>query len=42
MVQTYACEICRSIEDLLTLARTRVTRELTPEEQERYLHELQR
>lgn len=37
----FACEVCGSIEDLLALARTRVTRELTPEEREKYLHEPQ-
>jgi hypothetical protein len=37
--QIYACEICGSIEDLLALACTRVTRELTREEREKYLHE---
>ena len=39
--QIYACEECGSIEDFLALARTRVTRELTPEEREKYLHEPQ-
>ena len=35
----YACEVCRPIQDVLALARTRVTRGLTPEEREKYLHE---
>ncbi len=35
----YACEVCRPIQDVLALARTRVTRSLTPEEREKYLHE---
>jgi WD40 repeat protein len=34
----YVCDICGSIEDMLVLAKTRVTRELTPEERKRYLH----
>jgi WD40 repeat protein len=37
--EIFACEICGSIEDLLALARTRVTRELTCEERQTYLHE---
>ncbi|MBI4285092.1 MAG: hypothetical protein HY670_04215, partial [Chloroflexi bacterium] len=40
--QIYTCEVCGSIEDLLALARARVTRELTQEEREKYLHEPQR
>ncbi|MCI0391251.1 MAG: AAA-like domain-containing protein [Acidobacteria bacterium] len=36
----YACEVCRPINEVLALARTRVTRQLTPEEREKYLHEL--
>jgi WD40 repeat protein len=35
----YGCEICASLEDLLAIARTRVTRELTSEERKTYLHE---
>jgi WD40 repeat protein len=35
----YACEVCRPIQDVLALARSRVTRGLTPEEREKYLHE---
>jgi len=35
----YACEVCRPIPEALALARTRVTRSLTPEEREKYLHE---
>src|SRR5262249_3118113 len=35
----YACEVCRPIHDVLALARTRVTRSLTPEERGKYLHE---
>jgi WD40 repeat protein len=35
----YLCEVCGSIKDLLILAHTRVTRELTLEERERFLHE---
>jgi len=35
----YACEVCRPIQEVLALARTRVTRSLTPEERAKYLHE---
>ena len=35
----YACEVCGSIEDLLTLAHTRITRELTCQERQMYLHQ---
>jgi WD40 repeat protein len=35
----YACEVCRSIDDLLILVRDRVTRELTCREGQIYLHE---
>jgi len=39
-VQIYACEVCvGSIEELLALARKRVTRELSREERRTYLHE---
>lgn len=38
-VQIYACEVCGSIEELLALAPTRVTRGLTKEERNRYLSE---
>jgi WD40 repeat protein len=34
----YACDICVSWKELMGFARTRVTRELTPEEREKYLH----
>jgi WD40 repeat protein len=34
----YSCEVCGSLDDLLVLAGTRVTRELTPVEREKYLH----
>jgi len=37
----YVCDICGAIEDKLVLARTRVARELTPEEGKRYLLEPQ-
>jgi len=45
MAQIYACEVCGSIEDLLTIARTRIAQtqgELTLNEREKYLHEPQR
>ncbi len=35
----YPCEVCRPMNEVLALARTRVTRSLTPDERERYLHE---
>ena len=35
----YGCEVCRPIQEVIALARTRVTRGLTPEEREKYLHE---
>jgi WD40 repeat protein len=35
----YSCEVCASLGDLLALAQKRVTRDLTPEESEKYLHE---
>jgi WD40 repeat protein len=34
----YPCDVCGSLAELVTVARTRVTRELTPEEREKYLH----
>ncbi len=33
----HACEACGSLKDLLVLAPSRVTRELTPEERKKYL-----
>jgi WD40 repeat protein len=39
MVRQYECEVCGSIEDLMALARTRVTRPLTCEERQTYLHD---
>ena len=33
------CDVCGPIEDVLALAGQRVTRDLTPEERARYLHE---
>jgi WD40 repeat protein len=35
----YACEVCGSMEDLLILAPTRITRELTCQERQMYLHQ---
>jgi WD40 repeat protein len=35
----YACLVCGSLEDLLTLARERITRQLTDEERLIYLHQ---
>jgi WD40 repeat protein len=35
----YSCDVCASLTDLLALARDRVTRQLTPEERHKYLHE---
>jgi WD40 repeat protein len=36
----YRCELCTGLRGLLALARERVTRELTPDEEERFLHTL--
>ena len=36
----YRCELCTGLRGLLALARERVTRELKPEEEERFLHTL--
>jgi hypothetical protein len=36
-IKLYRCELCGSVGDLIALAKTRVTRGLTPEERERYL-----
>ncbi len=36
-VRVYRCDICRDFDGLVTLARERATRELTPEERETYL-----
>ncbi len=35
----YSCDVCASLEDLLALARDRLTRTFTPEERQKYLHE---
>ncbi|HYY59158.1 MAG TPA: WD40 repeat domain-containing protein [Pyrinomonadaceae bacterium] len=35
----HACPVCASIEELIALARTRITREPTPEEQREYFRE---
>ncbi|MDQ3761617.1 MAG: WD40 domain-containing protein [Actinomycetota bacterium] len=40
-VRIWECEVCRSFEEVLTLAEHRSTRELTCEERETFLHELQ-
>lgn len=37
LVRTYACEVCGSAAELLELARTRVSRELTPRERRTYI-----
>jgi WD40 repeat protein len=37
--QSFACEVCGPYEDLVASARTHVTRDLTAEEREMYLHE---
>jgi len=39
MARVYACDTCGPIDDLLALARTRVTRSLTATERQQYLHE---
>ena len=38
-VRVWNCEICGPIEEVLTLAKTRTTRELTKEERQIFLHE---
>jgi WD40 repeat protein len=38
-VRVWNCEICGPIEEVLTLAKTRTTRELTEEERQIFLHE---
>ena len=35
----HRCDVCGELDELLALAERRVTRELTPAERERYLHE---
>lgn len=37
--QVFACDLCYSLEDLLAITRSHVTRDLTSEEREKYLHE---
>ena len=37
IIVVFRCELCGSLDDLVSLARKRVTRVLTPEERERYL-----
>jgi WD40 repeat protein len=37
VVRVFRCEVCGSLDELRTLARTRVTRPLTPEERQRFL-----
>ena len=39
-VQVYDCEVCGSVDDLLALVPSHVTRELTDEEQHKYLYDL--
>jgi WD40 repeat protein len=38
-VRVWTCEVCGPIEEVLALAEQRITRELTCEEQETFLHE---
>ncbi len=35
----YPCEVCRPLEELIALAHARVTRQLTPDERQKYLNE---
>jgi len=35
----YPCEVCRPLEELIALAHSRVTRQLTPDERQKYLNE---
>jgi hypothetical protein len=37
--QVFACAVCGSIDDVAKIAGERVTRELTTEERQKYLHE---
>jgi WD40 repeat protein len=39
IARIYDCEVCLSIPELVRLMQSRVTRQLTPEEREKYLHE---
>jgi len=39
LVRIYDCDVCRSFDDLVVLARSRVTRQLTPAERAEYLGE---
>ena len=39
IARTFVCEVCGSVEDLLALARKRVTRDFTCQERQQYLHE---
>ena len=39
IAQIYACEVCGALDELAALARTRVTRELTCQEKQKYLDE---
>jgi WD40 repeat protein len=41
-VRVWTCEVCGPIEEVLALAETRITRELTDEERATFLHELPR
>jgi hypothetical protein len=36
--QLYVCEVCVPFDDLVALARARLTRQLTVAEREKYLH----
>ena len=40
--RVYKCDVCGSLDDLIVLVRTRVTRSLTDHERETYLHEARR
>ncbi len=42
VVRFFECEVCRPIDELLSLARDRVTRELTPAERARFLGDADR
>lgn len=37
LVRIYGCDVCRSFDDLLWLARSRVTRQLTTDKRAEYL-----
>jgi WD40 repeat protein len=39
-VRIFECDVCGSLKDLVALADSRITRQLTPEERVQFLHEI--